>query len=562
MKKLLSLVMLITILGVNAFGGTFKGKGDGYLGDIMVEAEISGNTLKGIDVVEHQDTPRLAEAAFKRLTKEMVEKQTTDVDAMAGATFSSEGFIDAVKMAVEASGAELTSTVAAAGEKEAAMDISTDIVVIGGGGAGLTAAIQAKEMGANVVLVEKMPVLGGNTTYATGGLNAAETVFQNNSDNVELFVNDTMKGGKNLNDKSLVMTLAGQSANIVSWLTERGADLSDVGRMGGASQDRTHRPKGGDKVGPNIIDALSKRAEEIGVDIRLLTSAVEIKSEDDKITGILVEENGKKYTINSKAVILATGGFGNNAEKFSDLDPSLIGFGTTNHPGATGDALDMVVPLEVATVDLGEIQTHPTVVPVRNTMITEAVRGNGAILVSRDGKRFVNELGTRDVVSEATLAQKGKTAYLLFDQGVRESLKAIEGYSKMGLLTEGKSLNELAAKLGIPAAELNKTMERYNEFAKSGKDADFSRQDMNMPLMKAPYYAVEVGPAVHHTMGGIKINIKAEVINKNGKIVPGLFAAGEVTGGIHGANRLGGNALTDITVFGKIAGESAVNYIN
>ncbi len=560
MKKILSIVMLMVLLATNAFGGTYAGRGDGYLGDINVEVEVSENTIKDITVTEHSDTKRIAETAFKRLSKEMIQKQTADVDAMAGATFSSEGFIDAVKEAVEASGAKLQGGEAAAAN-EAIADVKTDIVVIGGGGAGLTAAIEAREKGADVILVEKMPILGGNTTYATGGLNAAETPFQKNDDTTELFYRDTMKGGKEKNDTSLVLTLVEQSSDIVNWLTARGADLSDVGRMGGASENRTHRPSGGDKVGPNIIDALSKKAEEVGVDIRTLTSAVEITTSNNKIDGILVEENGRSYKIEAKAVILATGGFGNSPEKFEALDPALKGFGTTNHPGATGDALDLIKNLDVATVDMTEIQTHPTVVPVRNTMITEAVRGNGAILVSREGKRFVNELSTRDVVSEATLQQKGKTAFLIFDQGVRESLKAIEGYAKMGLLTEAGSVKDLAKKVGLSPKELEGSIEKYNSFATAGTDRDFARQDMKRPLIKAPFYAVEVGPAVHHTMGGIKIDNKAQVYNNSDEVVDGLFAAGEVTGGVHGANRLGGNALTDITVFGRIAGDSAIEYI-
>jgi len=560
MKKLLLFVMFVTLLSFSALGESFRGTGDGYLGDIVVEVEVKDTTLTDISVVEHSDTPRIAESAFKKIGSEMIEKQSLDIDSMAGATYSSEGFIDAVKKAVDASGISLKSKKQAVKELSIA-DVNTDIVVIGGGGAGLTAAIEAREKGADVILLEKMPILGGNTTYATGGLNAADTIHQNNGDTTEIFYNDTMKGGRNINDESLVMTLVNNSSDVVKWLSARGADLTDVGRMGGASVDRTHRPNGGDKVGPNIVDALSARAEEIGVDIRLLTSAVDITASDNKVDGVIVENGENTYRINARAIVLATGGFGNSSEKFETLNPALKGFGTTNHPGATGDALDLVADLNVATVDMKEIQTHPTVVPVRNTMITEAVRGNGAILVNRSGKRFVNELSTRDVVSEATLEQKGKTAFLLFDQNVRESLKAIEGYAKMGILTEAASLNELAAKIGVPVKNLKATFKKYNNFVTSEKDKEFARQDMATTLVKGPFYAVEVGPAVHHTMGGVKIDSNTQVYNNSGVVVDGLFAAGEVTGGVHGANRLGGNALTDITVFGRIAGDAAAAYV-
>ena len=244
---------------------------------------------------------------------------------------------------------------------------------------------------------------------------------------------------------------------------------------------------------------------------------------------------------------MATGGFGASQEKVVRFKPELEGFGTTNHPGATGDALDLVAPFNVALVDIEQIQTHPTVVPVKNTMITEAVRGNGAILVNRDAARFVSELQTRDVVSAAELEQTGKTAFLVFDQGVRESLSAIESYAKAGLLTEAASLTELAAAMELDGAALETTVSQYNTYVEAGNDPDFNRPDMPRKLATAPFYAVEVGPAVHHTMGGLKINTETKVINESGEWVKGLFAAGEVTGGVHGANRLGGNAMADIT---------------
>jgi fumarate reductase flavoprotein subunit len=211
-----------------------------------------------------------------------------------------------------------------------------------------------------------------------------------------------------------------------------------------------------------------------------------------------------------------------------------------------------------------QIQTHPTVVPGNGVMITEAVRGNGAVMVNREGKRFNNEMATRDIMSAAILRQTGKTSFLLFDQGIRESLKAIEGYARQGLLTQADTIAGLAEKLGIPAAALEETIISYNKIQASGNDTEFGRAGSDMPraISTAPYYAVEVGPAVHHTMGGIKINTDAEVIDTSGKVISGLFAAGEVTGGVHGGNRLGGNAVADITIYGKIAADSALSYIN
>ena len=560
MKKfflILMLIMSFTLLGEN-----FTGSGEGYLSDIQVSVQVEKNTLKNIKVTKHEDTPAIAEPSFEKLSKKMIETQSVDIDSIAGATYSSEGFIIAVKEAVKKSGASLKAIKTKESKKTVANMVRTDIVVIGGGGAGITAAIEAREKGANVILIEKMSILGGNTLYATGGMNASGTKYQSHEDNPELHFKDTMKGGYNVNDKSLVQTMVEKSAETVYWLMDRGVDLSNVGRAGGASVDRIHRPTGGDKVGPNMMTALEKRADEIGVDIRKSTEAVEIVTgRDNKIRGIIVEEEGTVYSIKAKAVILATGGFGANSEMFARLNPALKGFGSTNHPGATGDAFDLITQFDPAMVDMEQIQTHPTVVPVKNNMITEGVRGAGAILVNRDAKRFIDELETRDVVSKAELNQEGQTAFLIFDQGVREYLKAIEGYSKMGLLTEANTLEELADKIDLDPTTFKETVEKYNGFVKAGKDNNFGRTSMKATFIKAPYYAVEVGPAVHHTMGGVKIDTKAQVYNNNGDVIKGLFAAGEVTGGIHGGNRLGGNAITDITVFGRIAGDSAVQFI-
>lgn len=559
---LLAIIMMISVVACSSSkteDKTFVGEADGKNGKIKVEVHIDNKEIKKIDVIENHES-EFTKEVFDKMINKIVEANSADVDVISGATLTSKAIATAVADAVKKSGATLEAKEVA---KEAVKveDVSTDVVVIGGGGAGLTAAIEAKENGVNVILVEKNSIVGGNTNFATGGLNAAGTKFQNENgieDSVELFYEDTMKGGKNKNNPELVKVLSENAANTVDWLTERGADLTDVGRMGGASVNRTHRPTGGAGVGSHLVEVLEKRAKEVEVEIRVETKAVEILTEDKKVIGIKVEDSkGNTYNINAKSVIIATGGFGANQEKVVQYRPDLKGFGTTNGPGATGDALDLVSALNVELVDITEIQTHPTVVPEKNKMITEAVRGNGAILVNRDAKRFINELETRDVVSEAELSQEGKTAFLIFDQNVRESLKAIEKYHKLGLLTEAASIEELAEKMELDGAQLKTTIETYNTYAKSGEDKDFARPNMKTELNKAPFYAVEVGPAVHHTMGGLKINTEAQVLNESNEIIEGLFAAGEVTGGVHGANRLGGNALADITTFGRIAGKNA-----
>ena len=438
----------------------------------------------------------------------------------------------------------------------------TEVVVVGAGAAGLTAAITAHDKGAKVVLLEKQPITGGNSMLAAGGMNAAETRFQKEKkieDSVELMYQDTMKGGKNMNDPELVRILAKNSAGSVDWLTSLGADISDVGRMAGASVYRTHRPTGGAAVGAHIINVLRKNAADRKIDIRVNSKVVKIlEDKQGRVIGVVVEgKHSGTYTIMAKAVVLTAGGFSANPEKVAYYRPEFKGMTTSNQPGATGDGMELGDKAGGELKDMKEIQIHPTVAAGSRILITEAVRGNGAILINKDGKRFVNELTTRDKASEAILNQKGKSAYLVFDEGIRKSLKQIDGYFELDLVKEGATPQALAKALGVPEENFANSIEAYNKAVDSRKDAEFNRPDMPRPLRTAKYYAIEVKPGVHYTMGGLKINKDAQVISKSGKPMPGFFAAGEVTGGVHGGNRLGGNSISETITFGRIAGDSA-----
>ena len=247
----------------------------------------------------------------------------------------------------------------------------------------------------------------------------------------------------------------------------------------------------------------------------------------------------------------------------TSLQPSLKGFATLNHPGATGDAFVWVTAIGGASIQMANIQIHPTAEATNHILITEAVRGNGAILVNHESKRFCNEMDTRDVVSAAILKQTRGEAFLIFDQGVRTSLASIETYANQHLLKEGNTLAELAEAIGIPAADIEATLKRYNAQQKAGVDEDFGRSatEMTAALETAPYYAVCVTPAIHHTMGGLSVNTNTQVLRTDGTPIPGLYAAGEVTGGLHGANRLGGNGVADIVVNGRLAGIAAAQKV-
>lgn len=440
---------------------------------------------------------------------------------------------------------------------------TTDVVVIGAGAAGMTAAITAFDAGVKVIVLEKQPITGGNSMLAAGGMNAAETKFQQArgiKDSVELMYQDTMKGGKNINDPILVRILAKNSASSVDWLTSIGADISDVGRMAGASANRTHRPTGGAAVGAHIASVLKKNAVDRKMDVRVNSKVVKIITDKQgRVTGVQVQgKHSGLYTIKAKAVVVTAGGFSNNPEKVAYYRPEFKGMTTSNQPGATGDGMELGDKAGGELKDMKEIQIHPTVAAGSRILITEAVRGNGAILINHEGKRFVNELTTRDKASEAILNQTGKSAYLLFDEGIRKSLKQIDGYFHLELVKEGATIAELAAALKMPAETLAATIETYNKAVDAKTDMEFKRPDLPRALRTAKFYAIEVKPGVHYTMGGLKITPDAQVVAKNGKPMPGFFAAGEVTGGVHGANRLGGNSISETITFGRIAGASAV----
>lgn len=539
--------------------GVWAGTGNGRNGDIQVSVTVKGGKIIAGKVVSEDETDFAKPAAQEIIDQAVVNGHIKSYDAVSGATITSNGTAEAIKNALAR----------ASGKSEKTAEVKNgncDIVIIGAGGAGLAAAIEGVQNGAKVIVLEKMGVAGGNTTSATGGLNAAETKIQKElgiEDTKEQFYADTMKGGYNKNDPALVRKMVDKAAETVDWLMSFGVDLSDVGKMAGSTNKRTHRPQGGAAVGAHMVSVMEAEALKIGVDLRKNSKVIDIIKEENKPAGVVVETNGQRYTIAAKAVIIATGGFGANPDMVVKYKPELEGFGTTNHKGATGDAFAWIEKFGGALTQMDEIQTHPTVVPGNGLMITEAVRGNGAIMVNREGNRFCSEMATRDVMSKAILNQTGKTAYLVFDMGVRKSLKAIEGYVKQGLLTEGETPEALAQKLGIPAESFASTIASYNQIQASGNDAEFGRKasEMPRPLTEGPYYAVEVGPAIHHTMGGIKITPNAEVLDTNGNVIPGLYAAGEVTGGVHGGNRLGGNAVADICVYGKIAADSALEYI-
>ena len=539
--------------------GTWTGSGEGRSGSIIVKVTVENHQVKKVTVVSQSESS-FAQETINTLVANAVGKtdvMSVEVDGITGATLTSTGVIDAINMALQVAMGKH------ADENKTYKDGTCDIAIIGAGGAGLSAAVAAAESDSSlkIVVLEKQGIIGGNTNYSTGGINAAETDIQKGlgiEDSKQLFYDDIMRGGKYENIPSLVRNFVEHAPGTISWLTGLGADLSDVGLMGGSSVKRTHRPKGGTAIGPHLMKVLRAATSSKNIEIRTSNKVTGLLSNaSGSVTGVRVQNaDGSNYLLTAKAVIIATGGFGANLDMVTSLQPSLKGFATLNHPGATGDAFSWVTAIGGATIQMANIQIHPTAEATNHILITEAVRGNGAILVNCEGKRFCNEMGTRDVVSAAILAQTDGKAFLIFDQGVRQSLASIETYANQHLLNEGATVAELANAVGIPANALTETLNRYNALQEAGVDEDFGRSatEMTASLRTAPYYAVCVTPAIHHTMGGLSVNTETQVLRTDGTPIQGLYAAGEVTGGLHGANRLGGNGVADIVVNGRLAG--------
>lgn len=545
--------------------GTYEGVSKGHGGEIVAKVTVTTDKIESIEISATGETGTIGDGAINQLTEQIIGTQSLAVDAVAGASESSNGILEAVTKALEKAGADITALKDPANklvvEQKKQEDMNVDIVVVGSGGAGLSAAIEAKEAGKSVVILEQMPIIGGNTNRATGGLNAAETTIQADNgikDSKKVFYEDTLKGGKGINDPALLQTLVDNAPDAIYWLNDMGAGIARVSLSGGATNPRIHTPADGSPIGPVVVETLSKKLKELKVDIMLQTKAVKLITENGAVTGVeAVDKNNNPFKVNAKAVIMATGGFGANSEMVVKYRPELKGFSTTNHSGATGTGIVMAEEAGADLMQIGEIQIHPTTDPKSGYLFTEGLRGDGAILVNKEAKRFTNELLTRDVVSQNILKQRDKVAYLITNQAIADDNASLAGYIKDGYAKKGDDIASLAKELGVDATTLEATMKTYNQFIKDGKDTEFERVHLTHSLEKGPFYAIEVTPGVHHTMGGLKIDTKTHVLNKEGKVLSGLYAAGEVVGGVHGGNRIGGNAVADIIVFGRIAGQTA-----
>ena len=574
MKKLLSIILCLALLmlGFALAEGervTAQGVGQGIDGDVVVQVEADATTIYAVEVLQQNETPGIGSVAVEQLPGAIVAANSIAVDGIAGATVTSNAIKDAIKQAladagIDAAPFEVAPEAAAAAEKTAET-LDCDVVIVGAGGAGLTAAVRATQAGAKVLVLEKMPFVGGNSLKASGGMNCADTKFQAALDitdsGVPEFIEDTMNGGHGINDLALVTTMAENSAEAVDWLESIGAPLPKVAATGGTVHKYLHSPEDGSPVGEYLVAKLDEEAKKNGIEVMLNTTATEILMDGGTAVGVKANDAEHDYTINAKAVVLATGGFGANFELMCSFNPSLANAVTTNHPGATGDGILMAEAVGAATVDMDQIQLHPTVYQATSMLVSEKMRSLGAILVNQNGVRFTNDLATRDAVSNAELQQPGGYAWIIFDQNLVDNNKSAAKYIEQGMAVTGDTYEALAEAMNVDAEAFVKTMETWNAAVATGEDAEFGRNNgMDADLSTAPFYAIQIAPGIHHTMGGVKIDTATRVIDTEGQPIPGLFAAGETTGGVHGGNRIGGNAVCDFVVFGRIAGANAAEY--
>ena len=556
--------------------GTYEGTAKGYHGDITLTVTVDENNILEIKS-EHTETEGLGDKAVATLTEAALEKASLSMDLVSGATYSSQGFLAALEAALVKAGADveklkIKETVEVEKKDQ---EFDTEVAIIGGGGAGLAAAVSAHQNGAKVLLVEKMPNVGGNTIISGSAFNAVDPKRQSAQgieDSVEKHFQQTYEGGDKQGEPELVRVLVENAYPTIEWLESLGMKFTDkVFTVLGALWPRSHKPV--EPLGTGYVNTFMNYINEHKDDITDLTE-VEPKelllNADGAVTGFLAEGKNGKITVNAKnGVIVATGGFGANVEmrdQYNTIWPKLTNIKTTNHRGATGDGIIMAEKVNASIVQMENIQLLPMGDPVTGSLSGNIEQGvENRIFINAEGNRFVDEGARRDVMTKALMEQSDSMMWVIVDQHsyptddtVNNFNETIDSLVKEGRAYKADTLEDLAKQIGVEPENLVKAVEGFNASVDGAKD-EFGRTLFMDKLDTAPFYAGKRVPTVHHTMGGIKITPETRVVDQNGEIIKGLFAAGEVTGGIHGANRLGGNALADVHTFGRIAGATAAS---
>lgn len=615
--------------------GCYTAYGRGHNGDLPITVTFSKDKILDITVDDSKESEGIANPAFERIPQQIIKGQTLNVDVISGATVSSQAVINGVADAVDLAGGNSEAlrhrTKLPVKWSKETIEKNVDIVVVGGGGAGLSAALSALEKGKSVILIEKFPAIGGNTVRTGGWVNAAEPEWQNQFpslageketliqltevpeseiaieylndfrvlkqqiteylkeieqgkhylfDSIELHRIQTYLGGKRTDRNGntiygqydLVETLTRRAMESIHWLAEKGIefDRSVVEIPVGALWRRAHKPKR--PKGVEFIEILQKRIIEKNGCIMTDTCAENLILNNGQVVGInAIQSNGTKIIFHvNNAVILASGGFGANTKMIQKYNTYWAEIAddikTTNSPALVGDGIKIGEQAGAELVGMGFVQLMPVGDPKSGALLTGLiVPPENFVFVNQQGKRFVNECESRDVLSQAFI-DNGGIIYMIADEKIRQTAantsdEIIEREISEEIIYQAQTLEELANKIGVPATTLIESINRYNNYVEQGKDLEFNKSALSLKVELAPFYATPRKPSVHHTMGGLKIDTHARVIDKKGNVIRGLYAAGEVAGGIHAGNRLGGNALIDIFTYGRIAGESAAQNI-
>ena len=624
MKKILvlalALAMALSMPGALAAytPGTYTGTGNGRNGVVKVEVTFDENAATDAKVVESAETAGIGDAPIATLPGEFIAKQSLKLDAVSGASLTSAAILEALADAVQQAGGDVealrTADAAEAAVEGTEQTLDADIVIVGAGGAGLSAAVSAEAKGAKVIVVEKTVSVGGNTLRAGGWFNCADPERQaelemsdaqrstveamlakephddqmaalqaelaeqwkayQDAGAVGLFDSpvfhalQTYDGGDYLGNIELITEFAHQAPETLKWLESLGMEVNPTVTMCvGALWQRSHSVVNNTNIGYGYIHTLDEVAKtKENIQFLFETTATElIQDENGRITGVkAVSDAGDSYTLNaSKGVILATGGFGGDLQKVREIRPDIPeSIRTTSISACTGDGIWMAQAVGADTVDLDQIQLYPLASAVDGSTGYAMVGPTTAMYVNPKGERYVNENERRDVLAKAAFDQGG-VIYCISDSTAANNTRdidVVEYAVAKGDAYKADTLEGLAEQLGMDPAVFVDTVNKFNSYVDNESDPDFGRTiyGPNLKVETAPFYASPRSPSVHHTMGGLKIDGSAHVISTEGEIIAGLYAAGETTGGLHGSNRLGGNAIADCLTFGRIAAETAM----
>jgi flavocytochrome c len=554
----------------------YIGEGKGCYDIIQVGVTLAENKIKAIQILQHNESPGVGAVAAEIIAEEIVKHQSIAVDAVSGCTKSSIGVMTAVEQALRKAGVNVAdfnkkpdkSTV-----RIGRTEKKSDVVVIGAGGAGLAAAVSAHQNGAKVLVLEKMPMVGGNTIRSGAAYNAVDPkrqLAQGIEDSTEKHYTHTYEGGDRLGKPEMVKTLIEKAYPALEWLESMGMKFKDeIFTVLGSLWPRSHKPE--KPLGTGYIETYMNYIDKHSSDIEVMlnTRATELIVENGRVVGVGAEnEEGTVIAKANSGVIIATGGFGANINArnhYNNMWPELTNIKTTNHPGATGDGMWMAEKIGASLIGMEQIQLLPMGDPETGSLSGNIEQGvENRIFVNKDGDRFVDEGARRDIMTKALFEQEDSFMWVILDKHSYPTSdtknnfnETIDQLIEQGVAYKADTLEDLANQIGVDPANLVKSVDTFNNAVDKKIDDPFGRTLFEDKIDTAPFYAGARVPTVHHTMGGIEINTMGQVLNEEGKIIPGLYAAGEATGGIHGSNRLGGNALPDTVVFGKIAGESA-----